>query len=133
MLCSLAVSVACDSGPYCAGFCPDTSSPIVAVENSVVASVAIVSASSSCGNAVMSSTGVSGSLLDSAATCHFEVVLSNGDTESFEVPFTDHQKFCCCGSCQEGYVAQWTTVTISLALDASPFPSVDASSDAAVE
>ncbi len=75
-----------------------------------------------------------GKPLEASATCPFDVTLSNGETRAFDVPFTDHQKICCCGSCQEGYVSDWNMVTIALppSFDASPFPPFDAS-DAALD
>jgi hypothetical protein len=122
----VAFAFAVEACGQCNAHCEIGATPIFEVQNGT-----ITSATSSCDNVKNSGSGVSGSPLQSPATCHFDITASDGTTHAFDVPFTYFQRECCCGPCIEGYTGNWTKVTLTLPYtpDASPFPPYDAAVD----
>jgi hypothetical protein len=119
----ISTSLACGN---CNVFCGGPPPTQILVANNL----GITSLASSCPNIRISGSSVIGDLDDHSETCPVDIHLSNGEHFTFDVPFTQHCKACCCGSCTEGFEAAWDAVDASAPPpppDASPFPPSDAS------
>ncbi len=119
---ALAASAGCGGGclGFCAGFTP---SDILETHNRVV-----TSATSSCTNVHFDASGVWGEATSTPTTCHVDVTIDDGEAFSLDVAFDFLTKSCCCGKCNEAYIADWQPIVVSgpPSYDASPFPSLDA-------
>lgn len=123
---AMSASLAC--GTHCTSFCAGHAPAVILEANNLL----VTSVTSSCSNIRLSGSDVVGDLRSGPETCHVDILLSDSNHFSFDVPFTNHINECCCADCVEGFDAVWQPVDASAPpplSDASPFPPPEASDE----